>query len=82
MRLLLPEGQTLHYDSGSDKLSDAAQLALLAAALLSTPALRIVVEGHADSQLKQRSSVDALGVCPLQILHDAVVCRVTYVLGR
>ncbi len=50
VRLLWPEGQTLHYDSGSDKLSDAAQLALLAAPLLSTPSLRIVVEGHADSQ--------------------------------
>ena len=67
------------------RLADATtaeQLTLLAAPLLSTPALRIVVEGHADSQLAQRSSVDALGVCPLQILHDAVVCRVTYVLGR
>ena len=26
VRLLWPEGQTLHYGSGSDKLSDAAQL--------------------------------------------------------
>ena len=75
VRLLWPEGQTLHYDSGSDKLSDAAQLALLAAPLLSTPSLRIVVEGHADSQSPAKGSfVDnrALALARAQGVADAL----------
>jgi flagellar motor protein MotB len=52
VQLLWPEKRVLRYASGIDALDDGTQRALaeLAAPLLSTPSLGLVIEGHADTQ--------------------------------